>query len=203
MQHRIATLQLVDGEGLARSAGVARVPSLEAQPFRPGELPESVVVELSAEAAQRAEAEAAAGVPAELWLRIATETARHVDAVAVTVRLDPTEVFVLLADAAATSDSPVPIEARRHRAYAAYLRKPRARRRRPARLRFELALPDQMLAGWSIDAARLGETLAEYVSVRAVRAPDDAVALEAAAAERGYSLGEWIYAAVVAAITAR
>ena len=60
-----------------------------------------------------------------------------------------------------------------------------------------------MLAAWSIDAARSGETLAEYVSVRALRAPKNTVAFEAAAAERGNSIGEWIYAAMIAAITAR
>jgi hypothetical protein len=196
------SLTVIAGGGLGRTAAAVQVPSLDAQPFRPGELPELLVLELSDEGAASAEEAAAkAGVPIELWVRVAVEVARHIRAIGESVAIAADLVAEALATAASDTsrDRVSAVDGRRQRAYAASLRGagPRTPHRRRSR-RLSLLVPDQTIAAWGMDAATAGVTLPTYVSSAvAASATLDVIALEAASAERAMTLGEWIYAAVL------
>ena len=193
---------LVQGNALAAETSSARVPMLTAQPFRPGELPESVLVELEVDAAAYAERRAAeAGIPTELWLRLGVEAVRVVDTIAEAALARTSDIVTTLDHAAAAPEAVAPLETRRQRAYAHHLRAATPVSRVPAhRRRFSLALPDQLLAGWSIGAVAAAATISDYVSGLALRVPPHVVAWEVAAAERGQPLAEWIYAETLRAL---
>src|SRR4051794_26943186 len=71
-------LGLVKGDALTRAA-TSDLASLAAQPFRPGEMPTPVMVQLEDMAAAIAAREASRRrLPAELWVRLAVEAGRHV-----------------------------------------------------------------------------------------------------------------------------
>lgn len=202
----IAHLRVVTGEGLLRDAPVLRVPTLEAQPVRPGEMPEVLLVELGAEAAARTASEVErTGVPTPLWLRLAVEAARHVFAAAARGGISPEQIIGSLDEAAAGSAGSVrAVQSRRHCEYARLLRTASSRRRdwvMPSRY-VEVAAPDALLTAWALEAAQVAVDLSEFVSARVVEAPLECVTWEAAAAEEGRSLAEWIYAQTLA-LTAR
>lgn len=197
-------LLLVHGEALAGEASSARVPSLDAQPFRPGELPESVLVELGAAARLVEDRAAHAGIPAGLWLRLGVEAVRHVEELAEALDLPPTGVLEALDSALEDVPSLAPLEARRQRAYAQQLRAANSSgSRRPHMSRYSLAIPDYMVAAWSIAAAEAAMAISTYVATIVKRVPPRVAEWEAAAAERGQPLAEWIYAVGLRALKER
>jgi hypothetical protein len=91
-----------------------------------------------------------------------------------------------------------------HRAYAGLLRRGGdGHSVTSPRSRFSLLLPDQIASGWAITAANLGLPLPVWIGQRIRSAPSGVVAWEAAAAERGNGLGEWIYANALRLATER
>jgi hypothetical protein len=187
-------LTVLRGEALAAETTFARVPSLESQPFRPGELPESVLIELGPMATVAEERAARAGIPTELWLRLGVEAVRHIDLLAELLNVERREVVAALDAGADVWSAVAPLETRRQRAYAQHLRAASPRpASRPARTPYSLAIPDMIVSAWSVAATTAGETISEYVAARVDDAPDGLARWEAAAAELGRSLGEWIY----------
>lgn len=196
MDQVTARLTVRRGEALAAKTASARVPSLASQPFRPGELPEFVLVELGPMAAVAEERAAQDGIPTELWLRLAVEAARHIHLLAELLNVERTEVAAALNAEVDVRSAVAPLETRRQRGYAQHLRAASSRpAARPGRTRYSLAIPDTILSAWSIAAATAGETISEYVAARVDAAPDGLSRWEAAAAERGQPLSEWIYVA--------
>ena len=198
-------LSLVEGGALARPAK-NRVPSLASQPFRPGELPAIVPIEVdSAVRSTAAQAAVARRLPIELWIRLAVDGWRHANyaAAATDVSLDQ------LADwcdqrAAGADQPPLVVTGRLHQAYARLIDEGDATATpRRATSRIHLLLPDVVLSGWSVGAAAAGVDLSTYVSRALEQAPDGVASWEAAAAARGLSLGEWIWQSTVHYLTAR
>lgn len=207
MHHVTPHLSLLAGDRLLHEAAALAVPSLEAQPARPGEMPECLFVVLDIAAAHKTAKEVArTGIPVPLWLRLAVEGARHVAAVAATLVINRTRLEVGL-DGAAEKGAGAPelLYSRRQLEYARLLRTAAihsGRQRALVGRRVEVAAPDQILTAWALDAAGAGVGLDEVVSEYVLEAPTDIVKWEAAAAESGRGLGEWIYAGALA-LTAR
>lgn len=188
-------LRLLHGEELGRGLDPVRIPSLAAQPFRPGELPDVVQVDFPPNLAQLAQQKAAAaGIPTELWIRIAAEAERHLRTAADLLDLSGSQVADHL-DAVASEPlgALAPVSAHRQRAYAKLLRSGQAGPTPPPRNRFTLRLPDQMLAAWTLLASRNSKSTSDFVADLLPTAPRHAVRWEAASAEGGQQLGEWIY----------
>jgi hypothetical protein len=194
-------LRVLRGEELLRDAPPLRVPSLTAQPGRPGEMPESVFVELARNAVQRAVRSAAvAEIPLALWLRAAVEASRQLGRVAAALGCPRDIVAADLREAAAALPQNLNVlRCRRQLDYAAQIRAGNRTAGSDAAGRVEILAPDQLLAAWSLDAAEAGEGLADFVTRHVLQAPAEPELWEAAAAEAMMSLGEWVYSRALAA----
>lgn len=198
-------LELVADAALMRVAAPPRVPSLRAQPFRPGELPEILHLELSTRAANRVTALAdRTAVPVELWIRVAIEAGRHAYLAAEGRGLSRAEVDIAVDRASEPSEGVAPVLGRRQLAYARKLRagEPARGSTRDCSI-FSLRVPDQLAAGWAFDAARGGLSLGEWAERHLACATETVHTWEAASAERGYSLGEWIWQCAAAAASGK
>lgn len=196
MQRSTPILSLLSGDALSRPAE-ARVPSLAAQPFRPGEMPTPVVIRLSSEAFHVAiEAADAASLPVALWVRIAVECARHLEELNELGGSIPALHGALDELAySAPAHQVGSLRTHRQRIYAQALRRGEPSSRRAiSESRLTLLLPDTSLAAWSQCAAIAGLDLDRWCDRLVHAAPERAHTWEAAAAEAGRSLGEWVYA---------
>jgi hypothetical protein len=191
-------LRVLSGGQLGREAVFASLPTLESQPFRPGEVPQLLVVDLDDAVSQRLEEEAAdLGLPRELWLRVAVEASRLVRRAAHLLGVEAGEVMRHV-EKRKQALNVTTMEAARHDAYAKQIRESNGSVRRRARVsRLSLPIPESMITAWSIDAAADGLTLDEFVNARALDAPAGAISWEASSAQRGQSLGEWVFEALV------
>jgi hypothetical protein len=89
--------------------------------------------------------------------------------------------------------------AARHAAYAKQIREASGSvRRRALVTRLSIPIAESMATAWSIDAAADALTLERFVNARALEAPAVATVWEASSAERGQSLGEWMFEALLA-----
>ena len=185
-------LSLVQGDGTAREWARTRLPSLAAQPFRPGELPSTVAFRLDPQTREIARAGAAAsGVPIGLWLRIAVESARHLRAVVMRTRITRSALTSCLDAATESRQSRITATAYEHLAYARLLR--RGGHQNPSRGEVATVfLSDQMHAGWLLAAALSGESPSIWAAALLTEVPTRCVEWEAASAAAGSSLGEWI-----------
>lgn len=168
--------------------------SLQAQPQRPGELCESLSIELPPEALSHAERHArAAGLPLALWLAITVEAERALAAAASTAGVEAQD----LARAADTAARAVrrydvgPAETRRLASYAAELRVgAHDGTATAAKTSVALRLSHLSLARWALSAADANVSLGEWaVGLPLVPGRER---WEAAAAEAAQPLGEWL-----------
>jgi hypothetical protein len=191
-------LRALPGDQLGREAVLASLPTLESQPFRPGEVPRLLVVDLDRVVSERLDAEAAdLGLPRELWLRIAVEASRLLRRAAHLLGVARNEVIRYVEERSRALNLTT-MEAARYDAYAKQIRQGRGSGRRRAPVsRLSIPIPESMVTAWSIDAAADSQTLEEFVNARALDAPAGAASWEAASAERGQSLGEWMFELLV------
>jgi hypothetical protein len=198
---KASRLMLVHGEELSRTRELTQIPSLASQPFRPGEMPEAVLLELPESVAGVVAVEAnTSGLPPELFVRIAVESTRHLRNIARVLAVTVVEAAGIVERGIEDQDSgPAVVEARRQQAYAKRVRAATIGRGARAVIeRITVLLPDAMLAGWAVDAAAECVPLDEFIFGCIREAPSAAVTWEAAAAARGLSLGEAMYAATLA-----
>jgi len=171
----------------------ARAVSLLVRPFRPGEIPAIVDLDLGAHAEWARRAADRAGVPVELYVRVAVEAARHVRG----LRAIPgTDLFRALDGAARRRHPLQAIDGAPLFAYAAAIRRGGAAGPATSATRdsvVSVAVTQEMVTAWSIAAAESGTTRERLAQELIGEAAGDVMAWEATAAERGSTLGEWIY----------
>lgn len=171
------------------------VGSIWSAPFRPGELPIISWVPLAADAREGLGVRVRdAGLPAELWVRIAVESSRLAAEIALLAD-EPREQVVSVLDGLAAGERSVDtaeVAAGALRRYAAELAAPRSGVAGADEL--ALHLPEEMAGAWSRAAARERRVLAEWVAERLQEAPAGCIEWEMAAVEDCQSMGEWAYA---------
>jgi predicted HicB family RNase H-like nuclease len=134
-----------------------------------------------------------AGLPVELWVRIAVEAGRLVSEISSLSGRSEAKVASVLTFAAAERDGGVDsITAGALRRYASELEKPQPGKGVGAEI--ALRLPEEMTGAWSRAASRARISLADWVAARLTHPPANCVAWETAAAAACQSLGEWTYA---------
>lgn len=140
------------------------------------------------------------GLPLDLWARLAIEGSRQVER---TVDLAEIERCAFAAElderAAAARHGAISTLACGLRGYARLLRAaaPVHFDCQPQR-KLTLLIPDQLAVGWASAANAAGMAFDVWSSEMILVAPAGIVTWEAAAAEAGDSLGEWILAAALA-----
>jgi hypothetical protein len=168
-------------------------------PFRPGELPAPLRLELPDDLLEKAAGAAAkVSVPLGLWLRLTTEAARGREAVAAALNVAPEDVEAVLDEAARDSGVPGLSELER---YAAGLSSPVAGAppRSPASRQVEILVSLEIQLAWRLTAKAQGLELNQWVARSVAGASGEILRWEASAAARGMALGEWCYAAFLAA----
>jgi hypothetical protein len=205
----MSDLQVLQGghDAWRDEPGAVGVPNLIAAPYRPGEMPTVVIIKLS-ETARRSLAERArsTALPAELWLRIAVETERHVRKAITATRASRDQVVAAVGEfATAVEDRPVPLHGHRHRLYAREVQQAAAQRKPHAEVSYEIALrlPEELLVAWSSEATGESRGLDEWVSDLLATSFINSWEWEVAAAGTGRSLGELIYAGALGSTTGR
>jgi hypothetical protein len=175
---------------------------LERSPYRPGELPESLRVELDRRSAGRARRRAAAdGVPVSLWVRAAVEAGRARDLLADSTRCTSEEIDALLLEAAICTEAPRGISAlERYAAAVISGLTPGGSASGPS---LEVLLPSEMLLAWRLAAGGSALSMEAWVAAMISRAPAGVTRLEARAAAEGESLAAWCYAAFLACPASR
>lgn len=189
-------LRIVEGT-TAAEVPVARAPDLASRPFRPGELPRRLVLELDGAARRRAEwAAAATGVPLGLWVRVAVEASRHVMAASAISGIATGSIISAVTKRATTTSAPpnVCVEARELGGYARALECAAARSPDIASASVGVDVNDECAVSWTAAATAAGRTVDAWVAEMLGGAPDEAIAWEAAAARAGATLGEFVYA---------
>lgn len=194
-------LRLVAEQPVALRRGPA-AGSLAAAPFRPGELPVLRWVTLGADA-RRAVRERAtqAGVPAELWLRLAVEASRLLDEIAALSARRRADVEMHL-DAAATERLASPVEALDAvglKRYAESLQ--RGGNSSPLRPEAPLRLSEETAGSWGRTAATRHTSLPSWIAAHVHRAPRRCVDWEVAAASECRTMAEWAYASSLRRLT--
>lgn len=169
--------------------------SLTRQPQRPGELCESLIIDLPPSAYERAERQAqAAGIPLPLWLLIAIEAERAVASTAAITGLGRTDVIDAADEATRSSGRRYdisPPETRRLADYAEALRAGAAQTAAPATDRaVAIRLPHLMLASWALTAAECNVPLTRWAAASPLAPGRER--WEATAAAEGLSLSEWL-----------
>jgi hypothetical protein len=168
--------------------------SLEMQPQRPGELCESLSIELPPAVLSDASHHArAARLPLALWLVITIEAERALGAAGSAARVEP-EDLALAADTAARAVRRYdvgPAETRRLASYATALRVGTSdSAATAAKTSVTLRLSHLLLARWALTAAEAGVSLAEWAAGLSLVPGRER--WEAAAAEDAQLLGEWL-----------
>jgi hypothetical protein len=168
--------------------------SLEMQPQRPGELCESLSLELPPGALSHAQRHAqTARLPLALWLVISIEAERALGAAASAAGVKP-EDLALAADTSARAVRGYdlgPAETRRLASYATALRVGASDRTVTAdRTGVTLRLSHLLLARWALTAAEAGLSLGEWAA--GLQLVPGRERWEAAAAEAAQPLGEWL-----------
>ena len=173
---------------------------LSTTPFRPGELP--CITSLALNAATRAAVEqhaAAARLPLEIYVRIATEASRVVGEVAARTGRSVAWVCAALHDAAAHPSAVTAVDAPGMTRYVqAFDVAAGGGKAPPGDL--ALRLPEDMTGAWRRAAREAGTALAAWVAARVADTPDRCVTWERAAASECRTLGEWAYASALSAI---
>lgn len=160
---------------------------------RPGELADVLRIELTPERRAHSEALATrARLPLELAVVIAVEAERALQEVASALAIDPTDIAADLDAVAASSVAAEfdPVPTRPLRAYASALRSGGYRPVRKQRL--ELVVPDRLHASWSLAATNARVPLDEWVAARLAAATSTRERWEAQAANEGQTLAEWV-----------
>jgi hypothetical protein len=187
-------LVLVENENPSEGPFEAPPFSLLAQPQRPGELCESLVLELPSPAFARAERYArAARLPLALWLAIAIEAERALAAAVAATGVDAEDLARAADDAArAVRRYDIgPLETRRLASYAAALRAGMAGGwATPVKSGAALRLPHLLLARWTFTAADLDMSLGKWAAGLSLEPGRER--WEAAAAETAQPLSEWL-----------
>lgn len=197
-------LHLVDSspQAPALPSSVALPASLGSAPFRPGELP--VISWITIDTATRdviTSAASKAGIPAELWVRIAAESSRLVIEIAGRCGRPTTWVRNELATAAESAErGPLSIDALALTRYADALEARHAQSRVDVQL--PLRLPEEMIGVWRREATARRTVLPTWLAERLESAPEGCVGWEVAAARACQTLGEWAYASSLRAIAA-
>lgn len=196
IQDRLGTthLRLVSARTPRVDPGRPSTPAISAAPFRPGELPLISWVPLDLETRELIGRPAiAAGIPIDLWVRIAVEASRLVEEIATLSGCIQTEVASRL-DSAALNDGEPPNQLGGHslNRYAAELRLGRGPQEVPGEL--ALRLPEEMSGAWTRSAAKERVRFPTWIAQRLRSAPANCVSWEIAAADSCQSLGEWAYA---------
>ncbi len=206
--HTAATVRTRSRRAHLHLASVAQAParalapesvalSLRRSPFRPGELPVRLAVDLEPDTrASAIERALAAGVPVSLWIRVSVEASRVASAIGQIDGVTAAAVLMAIEDVRRADEDPAALDvhARRLRAYARALGH-QPDRATPPDGAVSVLLPDEMAACWRTSAAARGTDVSAWASQRLVEASADAVAWERAAALRCLSLAEWCYAA--------
>ena len=145
----------------------------------------------------------AAGLPVELWARLAIEGDRQLARAVALTGLDRETLRAQLDELADRDKRPaIGLVTRSLDGYSRLLRAAEpsdSGRARPSRL--TVLIPDTLALAWTraANANGGGESLSAWASDRVLSAPAGVVGWEAAAAAAGDSLGEWILAAAVLA----
>jgi hypothetical protein len=198
------SLRLLRNDELTSGPGPVPSVSLQGAPFRPGELPVLSWIRLDSATRDQITAGATrAGVPTEVWVRIAVESSRLAAEISVVIGRSTYEINEYLdLDAArgVPSGKDVPIvEAVGLLDYAKQLRTPQ----RPGVLGRDnpLRLPEEMTGAWRAAATYARLSLPEWIAERLAEASPGCVRWEIAAAESFQSLGEWAYASALRVAT--
>lgn len=163
-------------------------------PYRPGEMPESLVVSIPAEAGDRARRE---GLPLALWARIAIEAERARERVVTLTQRSPRDVgeqVRSVAEATGTKVLGVSPLAR----YATAVLGASASESIESPTGVEVLIPSEMAHSWGESAAAKNETLETWTRAALVRSSTGAGVIEGQAAASGESLAAWYYAASLA-----
>jgi hypothetical protein len=202
------SLQLLDGGEAAPEAPRQAVqPTLEAAPFRPGEMPTTLLLELTEEAktalGQRVSRRS---LPVELWVRCSVEAERHVRAVTERHAVERDALERALCAEARGPDQMRSVYDGRHAAYAdMLLTSHHGSSGAPEFEDAELAVrvSYDLAVAWTSEAARCGQTPGQWVSALIVESPACSPEWEAASAMRGRSFGEWVYLCALDLLTER
>jgi hypothetical protein len=174
----------------------ALIPALQSRPFRPGELPTFVALDLGSAAESAHVAARRQGVPVELFARLIIEAVRHLRALEGLLGHTTSLSDALDMAAGAAPTTVEVVEGRELRAYAAALLRGGAAGRVTSATTgstVEVSVTQEMATAWAAAAAGEGRTVSGWAAAHIVAAPAGAVAWEAAAARAGRTLGEWIY----------
>jgi hypothetical protein len=167
---------------------------LRRSPYRPGELPESLCLDLDRRTAERARVIAGAeGVPVALWIRAAVEAGRARDLLAEMTARQPEEIEALLLEAAARPEDPRGISALER--YARAVSVGGVSERSSSAVPLELLVPSELILAWRTAAAASALPTEIWVAEMISTAPTGVARLEARAAGEGESLAAWCYAA--------
>src|SRR4051812_916861 len=198
-------LRVLPGESSGEWAPEGVLTSLTVHPFRPGETPALVTLQLSDRlraVVERAGRETR--LPCPLWLRIAVESAR---CVAEVTRITgwTAEAVKALCDRAATGQPrtrPVtPLAAATLGAYAVLLERGASAGSVESE-GITVRLSDEIYGAWTTSAVRASRSLHRWVGDMVTAAPNGCVGYELAAARDSATLAEWIYAASLSAASA-
>lgn len=163
-------------------------------PYRPGEMPESLVVSIPPGAGEQARAE---GLPLALWARLAIEVKRAKERVVELTQRSPSDVEEQLrsaAEAMGTNVSGVSPLAR----YASAVLGAGVSGPCESPEDVEVFIPSEMALGWREAAAAKNETLESWTRSALLDSSPGAGAIEGQAAAAGESLAAWCYAASLA-----
>lgn len=163
-------------------------------PYRPGEMPESLMVSIPAEAGDRARRE---GLPLALWARLAIEAERARERVVTLTQRGPCDVdeqVRSVAEAMGTKVLGVSPLAR----YASAVLGASVLGPFESLNDVEVFIPSEMAHGWGQAAAAKNETLETWTRAALLRSSPGAGVIEGQAAAAGESLAAWYYAASLA-----
>jgi hypothetical protein len=172
----------------------ARPFDLDAQPLRPGVAHDELVIVLDERLAEAVERAAAAdGLPTSFWASIVIESERALTTVSDDLGFD-NDTLAKGLDAAACRPrfaSPA-YRGRRLVRYALALRHRAPRRATLPKLRLSLAVAQHTLIAWELTAQTESRLVADWARDRVAATPGRRALWEAAAAESGQTLAEWV-----------
>jgi hypothetical protein len=173
--------------------------TLRGAPYRPGELPTVLAVQITSELAEHTNRQARVHqVPVELWLRASIDAARTLATLQRAILLDA-DTIVSELDRNAREFTPMltgEVELLDYRRLLLF-GEPASVTRVPASGRLELLLPAELVTAWRRDAAASRERLDGWVERQLRSAREEALAWEATAAACGARLAEWAYACML------
>lgn len=192
-------LRLVEPDApLVASLSGSRWPiDLCSSPFRPGELPERLGVDLgrpiTGEAVRKA---GQGGVPVALWVRVAVEVGRARVVLSAATARAPTEIDDALVAASDRDIRPAGLSALAR--YAAAILNGGANDAPEIGPTLELLIPSEMALAWRHSAAESAQSLDSWITQMIAAARPGVEKFEACAASAGEGLAAWCYAAFVA-----